>query len=89
MKAGRIAGYFDTKYMIVLRTEQILHKIRPILWKRHISSIMSLGVLSYYMIYLRESQGANLICKAVVLIILLYKMHSVFIAYPAGRFSIW
>ncbi len=25
MKDGRITGYFDTKYMTVLRIEQILH----------------------------------------------------------------
>ncbi len=25
MKAGRISGYFDTKYMTILQIEQILH----------------------------------------------------------------
>ena len=28
MKDGRIAGYFDTKYMTILRIERILHNFK-------------------------------------------------------------
>ena len=64
MKDARISGYFDTKYMTVLRIEQILHnfedqKIANFLYLGQVDFRMTLVILSMTLITVFRSYHFN------------------------------